>query len=531
MSVQFSSASPVSQPLQLPPPPDPQVDPQGYAQWMQTAAPHVAEPAYHPQFGQMFTGGSPVPAQDPTFSEQVFGQAPQSTTDMDLALLSQDVYNVDGATGIGAGNWSRVSDEALLAVDIDPASLSNESTGFQAAIYSDGNGRYVLAFAGTDPKSVPDWLANGGQGLGFETAQYRDAMALAQSAADSGAFGDNLVITGHSLGGGLASAASLATGNTAVTFNAAGLSDETIRSLGFTPNGAREVAADGQVRRYNVENDVLTGAQQGLSPLPDAIGHELRLENTNLIKDPIRAHLMPAVLSGLAAGNPVAVEVSPLDSALARPGEAALDLAGNAVREGGGLVVDAYGVGRDLVGDLGDAGSDLLAGRPIEAVTGLTGDVVDAGLQLGGDVVDRGLNLAGDTVQATGSLAGGLLRDLGSAVGLEGLGNTVGGWVEGGTQWVGDKLDGLGDTIEGALDTAGTWVSNALDTAGTWASERISDAGTWVAETATTAATWVGETATDAANWVGDTASNAADWAGDRFNDFKESNWNPGNWF
>ena len=36
---------------------------------------------------------------------------------------------------------------------------------------------------------------------------------------------------GHSLGGGLASAAMLATGAPGVTFNAAGLSDNTLRSL------------------------------------------------------------------------------------------------------------------------------------------------------------------------------------------------------------------------------------------------------------------------------------------------------------
>ena len=72
----------------------------------------------------------------------------------------------------------------------------------------------LQAFAGTDFKSVADWRANVGQGLGLQTAQYRQAEVLAQDARE--AFGNNLAITGHSLGGGLASAASLATGTPAV---------------------------------------------------------------------------------------------------------------------------------------------------------------------------------------------------------------------------------------------------------------------------------------------------------------------------
>lgn len=483
MSVQFDNAVSLAQQYNLPPPPNPETNPTGYDQWLQgTAAPYVAEPAYHPQFGNLLAangGQSPVPAG--SFADQVRGQDPQAGIDMDLALLSQDVYNTEGATAIGAGSWSRVED---LPPGISTP-LSSDATGFQAAIYTDGNGRYVLAFAGTDPKSGSDWLTNAGQGLGFETAQYRDAMALAQEA--SAEWGDNLVITGHSLGGGLASAGALATDNPAVTFNAAGLSDESLRSLGFTPNGAREVAADGLVRRYNVENDILTGAQQNGMPLPDAVGHELRLDNTNFIKDPIRAHLMPAVLSGLEAGNVTPVETSPLEQAIERPGEALFDFAGNVIREGGGLVVDTAKDVAELGGDLAESGQDLLTGRPIDAVFGATGDLAEFTLQASGNVVNRGLSLTGDAVNGAGNLAGGLIRDLGDAVGLPDVGSTVGGWIEGGTQWLGDGLDSLGGLVERGLDTVGNAVSDGLNSAG--------------------------------------------EWTQNRWNDFKDSNWNPGNWF
>lgn len=537
MGVQFDTAQQVAPPPP-PLPPELQRNPAGQDPRLQGTT--ASEPSYHPQYGELTAANDPqVPAPAGSFADQVRGQQPQTQTDHDFALLSQDVYGTQAAGPIGAGNWTRVSDADLAAAGITTP-RTNDATGFQSAIYTDGNGRYVLAFAGTDPKSIPDWIANGGQGLGFETSQYSDAMALAREAA--AAYGDNLAITGHSLGGGLASAAALATDKPAVTFNAAGLSDETLRSLEFTPNGAREYAADGLIRRYNVENDILTGAQQGVSPLPNALGTELRLDNTYLIKDPIRAHLMDAVLRGLDAGNVTPIETSPIDRAIARPGEAALDLAGNVLREGGGLIADTGGVVANLGSDVVDAGRDVLAGRPLDATLGLTGDVVDAGLQTVGNVVDRGLNLAGDTVQAGGNLAGGLVRDLGDAVGLQGAGNTVGGWIEDGTQWAGNALDTAGTWASERLDDAGAWVSDKLETAGSWATDRLNDAGNWVADRAVDAGNWVADRAVDAGNWVADRAVDAGNWvadratdvgnwAGDRWNDFKESNWNPGNWF
>lgn len=539
MGVQLGTEKQVEPPPPPPPPPpEPQLDPVGQDPRLQGNT--ASDPSYHPQYGELTAANEPLaPVSGGSFADLVRGQQPQPQTDHDLALLSQDVYNTQAAGPIGAGQWMRVSDADLAAAGIN-APRTSDSTGFQSAVYTDGNGRYVLAFAGTDPTSIPDWIANGGQGLGFETAQYNAAKELAKEVAV--AYGDNVAITGHSLGGGLASVAALAADKPAVTFNAAGLSDETLRSLHYTPNGAREYAAEGLVRRYNVENDILTGAQQGVSPLPDAVGHELRLDNTYLIKDPIRAHLMDAVLRGLETGNVTPVETSPIDRAIARPGEAALDLAGNVLREGGGLIADTGGVVADLGGDVVDAGRDVLAGRPLDATFSLAGDAVDAGLQTVGNVVDRGLALAGDTVQAGGNLVGGLVRDLGDAVGLQGVGNTVGGWIEDGTQWAGNALDTAGTWASDRLDDAGAWVSGALETAGGWATDRLNDAGNWVADRAVEAGNWVADRAVDAGNWVADRAVDAGNWvadratdvgnwAGDRWNDFKESNWNPGNWF
>src|SRR3546814_1384741 len=117
--------------------------------------------------------------------------------------------------------------------------------------------------------------------MGFETGQYSDAIALAQRAEQ--VFGEgNVVVTGHSLGGGLASAAALATGASGVTFNAAGLSNETLESLGFNPNAVRDSVSDsGQLRRYIVNGDPLNAAQQQIPILPILDRQSTRLNSSH----------------------------------------------------------------------------------------------------------------------------------------------------------------------------------------------------------------------------------------------------------
>lgn len=200
------------------------------------------------------------------------GQGSQQA-DYSLALLAKDVYAP--ATG-SVGGFTRLSDAALFSAGIDPASLSNTASGFQAGIYSNHQ-QYVLSFAGTN--DIQDWLSNIRQATGYEDVQYNQAVALGKTAKM--AFGDALVITGHSLGGGLAATAALASGTFAVTFNAAGVSDHTLNRLGMNPAQTRQSAESGGIRRYSEQHDLLTDTQESTSLIPDAIGHKIILANSD----------------------------------------------------------------------------------------------------------------------------------------------------------------------------------------------------------------------------------------------------------
>ena len=119
-----------------------------------------------------------------------------------------------------------------------------------------------LAFRGSE-KQWADWRTNLGQGTGLRSSQYEQAVKLAEAVYQ--ATGGNVVLIGHSLGGGLASAGAYATGADAVTFNASGLSRRYRRGPG------------GDIRAHYIKGDLLS-VLQDLTPIiaPSAAGTRIR---------------------------------------------------------------------------------------------------------------------------------------------------------------------------------------------------------------------------------------------------------------
>ncbi|KWV11101.1 DUF2974 domain-containing protein [Xanthomonas translucens pv. translucens] len=218
------------------------------------------------------------------FSEAVRGQQPQAV-DAQLPTLLQDLYVTAGQRRAGGaesfaplpGGWTRLDDGAVQRAGIDPSMLHDAKSGFDAAFYRNPQGNVVLAFCGTDEGK--DWKHNIGQGLGFGDAQYAAAIQLGSQARQ--AFGQELMISGHSLGGGLAAAAAMVNDVPAVTYNAAGVNDRTLERAGLDASAAKAYAADGLIRGYHVKNELLTHLQEDSIPLkwalPDAAGHQIQL--------------------------------------------------------------------------------------------------------------------------------------------------------------------------------------------------------------------------------------------------------------
>lgn len=261
--------------------------------------------------------GIEVPAGQPlSFADQLRGTQPQPIDEV-LALIADAVYRKEPAQA-----WKPLSNEELVRAGIDPGFLVNKNTGFQSAIYSDGQGDYVLAFAGTDSS---DWSGDWRQGnipqsLGLESVQYQQAKRLSERAYE--AYGQYLAITGHSLGGGLAAVAALVTGAPAVTFNSAGIHDGTLERLqpNADPKNMRGDASNGLIRRYDISGEILTWEQEEALAdkwlLPDALGNRITLPDPSppgfldslnpysKLKDRINDHSMQTVLEAFSRTPP-----------------------------------------------------------------------------------------------------------------------------------------------------------------------------------------------------------------------------------
>lgn len=193
------------------------------------------------------------------------------------APLSQDVYAINDENPNDPpppAGWTRKGrdPEAMRTLLQDPTMTDQqvsdmfepEGTTYRAMLYeNDDTGELVLSYRGT--QTGKDWLENGRQGLGMQSDHYRRAKELGEQidlAADMN--GQDMSITGHSLGGGMASAASVVTGRKAVTFNAAGVHPNTVADydLAAARENITSYVVDGEALNHRVQDnrDVIRGA-------------------------------------------------------------------------------------------------------------------------------------------------------------------------------------------------------------------------------------------------------------------------------
>lgn len=227
---------------------------------------------------------SPSNSSSTPFAESMRGQQPQPE-DRQFPALLQDLYSTASQRREGGAEtfaplpngWTRMHDSTLQRAGIDPGLLHDAKSGFDAAFYRNEQGQVVLGFCGTDEGK--DWKHNLGQGLGFDDAQYASAIQLGSQAKQ--AFGDQVVISGHSLGGGLAAASAMVNDIPAVTYNAAGVNDRTLERQGLDASAAKDYASSELIRGYHVKNEILTHLQEDSIPLkwamPNAAGHQIEL--------------------------------------------------------------------------------------------------------------------------------------------------------------------------------------------------------------------------------------------------------------
>ena len=215
--------------------------------------------------------------------------------------------------------YEKLNAEEMDKLGINSTDLNDTKTGFKADIYKDKNGDYVLVYRGTysDPDHpendlVHDWSKewtddNMRQGLGMGSEQYNKSIDIAKKVNRNKPKGKQLTITGHSLGGGLATAAGAATGSKTYAFCPAGVHPNTYKMYGVqNPDTSK-------VHTYYSNQDFLNMASNNLSLMPKAAGERIMLhtlDNFNFAK----GHDLPLLLKAIQAeeaelGRPIIANI------------------------------------------------------------------------------------------------------------------------------------------------------------------------------------------------------------------------------
>ena len=216
--------------------------------------------------------------------------------------------------------YEKLNAEEMGKMNIKDSDLKDPSTGFKADIYKDKNGDYVLVYRGTysDPDHpendlVHDWSKewtddNMRQGLGMGSEQYNKSIKLAEKVKQgSEKQGKQMTIAGHSLGGGLATAAGAATGSKTYAFCPAGVHPNTYKMYGVhNPDTSK-------VHTYYSNQDFLNMASNNLSLMPKAAGERIML-NTLDNFDFAKGHDLPLLLKAIQAeeaelGRPIIANI------------------------------------------------------------------------------------------------------------------------------------------------------------------------------------------------------------------------------
>lgn len=136
-------------------------------------------------------------------------------------------------------------------------------TGFHAGLcYNEQTNEYAVAFRGTEVSSISDFYVDLTQGGGHVPEQYKMAMEIGDVIRQIKEQNPDIVIniTGHSLGGGLATVAGMVSGCQTIVFNPAGVHLNTVE---YAKQKETYVYKDFNIKVISTHDDPLTNVQEG----------------------------------------------------------------------------------------------------------------------------------------------------------------------------------------------------------------------------------------------------------------------------
>ena len=367
----------------------------------------------------------------------------------DLATLYHDREILQLSRSLATGDaapdgWHKASSAELAQYGVSAGQLHPQGSGFNAELFIPDpavhgeSAQPVMVFEGTDFADPNDVNADVAQAMGNPEEYYERAMDLATKVNQHSS--GNVIFSGHSLGGGLATAAAQVTGAPAIVSNPAGVHDDTTSRFLAERGLVAPDNANAGITTYAVQGDLLTTLQKETTGLSsknaDALATDLNLGVA--IYNKLTGNSLPTNANGEqlrtlpdAPGNIVTLDATHADGS-ARPGMIplgdifsdinhtadALSLPGVVAEKGGGF----FGG----LGDLVDGATDWVGDRLGDVDKYLPGDVLKDmgdGVKTVGDVVDN----IGEFARASGKTIEQVNRDLAVviAAGKQGLSGDV----------------------------------------------------------------------------------------------------------
>lgn len=199
--------------------------------------------------------------------------------ELDMAILAKSCYADDDGSVLELTNFNVAAPEDFinrpdlknLAEVIQMCNSIGSSYGFHCELYQNSiTGELTIACEGSGDfvSQWQDWVLNNfANGAGLEVPQFNTIDAIATAINSMRGDNPSITITGHSLGGALASYLGLKTGLDTYTFNAEGLNPGVISSI---PN-----YDDSKILAYHSSYEALTNAQKAMNAtLPSLQGVE-----------------------------------------------------------------------------------------------------------------------------------------------------------------------------------------------------------------------------------------------------------------
>lgn len=189
----------------------------------------------------------------------IHGSAAKPTV-LEAAVMSKAVYGDEIKDPKDFGNWK-------VSKPVKGVLYNDSKSGFKSQLYekmgANGKMEYCYVTAGTEPGDYGDYAADVLQTQGVSKQYYQ---SVENAKVLKTLYGDQLSFAGHSLGGGMAEANARITGESATTFNAAGLSYQTAVLLitGFVSD----------THSYIMNNDPLNILQMSTPGLTTAGGQK-----------------------------------------------------------------------------------------------------------------------------------------------------------------------------------------------------------------------------------------------------------------